>query len=398
MKLKQSQIEKKNFKLHKGNVLKKAEHSVRHVAHHGITKIQVNPSIASTVFQAGAAQFDCILRESDMHIIDGDITFEFDFDVATNTVTLPSTSHWISYVDIVCRSNDRTLRRFYNDELFMYNYGLITGNQMSNISSLENITTAYASPSAIATGTNYKRNLRIPLNLLDFDLDMHQLKRGLIFRFQTRTEVAYTGSGVMTLNDINMIIPEKEFDSNDKNIHRQMHKKHAIRHQYLNGQQHTELSYTVNSSTEYKIPLDSFEGTKSAGLLVVIKASTTVPQTYTALSASDSTLDIVDNSNMSKFGSGYPVNSGYVRNYLGSKHFDDNTLSSNIAMYFIPFCEDLKEASDGNMSGWLEFKNRHNLVINTGASWSNGTYNVYIYNQYFSELEYKQQKIVSRKL
>ena len=277
-------------------------------------------------------------------------------------------------------------------ESIMVDYNFLFDKQQYDIASAGiGLTTAWFPSSSILTlGTSAYQNFSMYLYTPFSTIKpyMKKLTENFLWKFYFRNSVS-SGSGVLSLVSLNLCFDVDVAANYNNNFIDRLYDNNVLRYSYSDKINITQ-SLSFNASQTTKFSLQNLIG-KCAFLVFMLRSSVSSTNqgynNYQALGATNSaTLANVQIQNASSYdilnyGNGLSL---LDLNEIASMYCD-NTLFLAQNIYFIPFCENIKNAYAGVQSGgyWYFDGTNYQLAILPDATFRSGTYQLDVFAYVF---------------
>lgn len=319
------------------------------------------------------------------------VVLRFRVRIETANGVLVPTPYWFNRIEFYIRKNGKEISRAYADNLML----LLTAVDQEQSDAWATLCgydplTYLGDGSVIVAGTTVERYLPLPANVLEgLGLDGNTMDSDIEIRLHPASAGPLDGAlsaagSVPKLLEVAGVYGEELPDAISDNASRSFLARHVNAHNYVDFQQYSIPSRTINASTKYEFDLDQFDH-DSAGLILCIlpvgaSNATGDAQAYQSLGSGN--LDVLGVSGESEFGGGRAVRADYLKNIVVSNDWPSSFIAKN-NMYIIPF-GDIAKALHGSVDGIMHFDGtKKRLEVTTPAGWTNGNYDVNIYSIYF---------------
>lgn len=296
----------------------------------------------------------------------------------TSSMTLCPAPYFFNEISI--RANGGSgdvIQTFYNDSL-MANYGLALKNSQKGVLNKAGISEQWYYEDSHVIPTSGTRTYYLPLIGAFTDNFNHGLpwansKADLQFEFTPTSDPKVSGSGLVNCSGMSLIVETEGFESRHELARAKRSEQTIESASFLNPVPISTYSKTLSANSESTINLDNLSG-KCAFLAVFIRstgASNSGNGNMKYLPIGDSgSWDLQDSSSMSIYGRGVALTSDQWRNHIFPQHAPDSDFNNWRSVYFLPFCENMRQALAGVKNGFMEFNpnQTYRLAVVPGAA------------------------------
>jgi hypothetical protein len=348
-----------------------APHHQRLISHDKlqITTLASNPAPASTGFANGSVH----LFKVDFRKVGKIHNMKLRFDITETggaaAMFLAPVPYFVSKIEWLSNSGSGPVfftqypDSTYWESLVLPDAKKLTRSYLKELNIKEDYYGTFAHP------LSKQRSYRLPLITHPFDInEMYcgEMKE-VECRLTLRSGITASGSGVVGLTQVSLEVEHSVVpDEHKGELLKHMYSP-PLRHVFLEATPLQKTSQTFTASTQKDISLDVFTG-KAAGLIFAIRddafavSGSTILKTYDL--GDSASIDIVSSTGKSMLGDGTAIRCDYLVNQLYAHHFDNSEFIRKRKWYVIPFCNSLKSAFHGNMSGgFLEFPAGHQYSL-----------------------------------
>lgn len=298
------------------------------------------------------------------------LVLRFQIRMDTGDATLAPVPYWFDRIEIYDRHTGQELARYHDDILHLMINTVHTANtdQWAKLVNYDKDSLKLGEVQL----QNTTRYYYLPLVASLFEgagIDMSIVKNDIEIRLHPRNPVS-SGTGVPALTEVASVITVENEDVTSRRSRLSFHNSFVSSHQFINSQQYTLVSQTLNAGNKYSWDLDQFDHV-SAGLFVAIRPTGATNagngrQNYQDVY--DTTVDVVGTSGVSIYSAGRPIDANYVSRieapkYVGSRYFDKIKVTPLVF-------GSLSKALHGAVDGYIRFvgdKNRLEFDITSTA-------------------------------
>lgn len=355
-------------------ILMKPHHMVAYDGKQGYITETAQPAPSTTLLD-GTSPYSFII-ENDAVGLMRDAVFRFDITATAGDCVLAPCTVWWDRVEYWDRHSNREIARYYGDTM---HWMLWTFNQdtVRNWAPRVGMDPETGGPwRKRQTSVSRYYYLPVPHSWLDaVELDLSILRGDLEIKFYPKGDPKYSNNGVtLSLNGIHLVSGTEMMSRQSRGAHVKSHMSNVMQHNFLDCQQYVDSGKTMTNSTKYTFNLDQFHH-ESAFLAIVLRDSTDgvsntagVERNYYSIGAQGE----IDHENVhgqSLLGQGTPVREDYLRAFVSSRLFQNNSYSRNNAVYIIPYTKDIQGALEGHIDGFHSFVgDRERIAITTGIA------------------------------
>lgn len=341
------------------------------------TTLASNPAPSSTGFSSGAVH----LFKIDFRKVGKIHNMKLRFDITetgTAVMNLAPVQYFVSKIEWLSNSGSGPVFfTQYPDTMYWESLVLPDTNKLNRAYLKEmNIKEDYYGTTAHPISK--QKSYRLPLISHPFDINemLCSEMKEVECRLTLRSGITASGTGVVALTQVSIEIEHSMMSPTDmRDLFNTLYSgDKPLRHVFIEPCPLKLTSQTFTASTQKDISLDVFSG-RAAGLIFSIRDDSYAVSTSTILKTYDlgdsATVDIVSSTGKSMLCDGTPIRCDYLVNQLFAHHFDNVNFMRRRKWYVIPFCNSLKSAYHGVMSGgFLEFPAGHqyNLRITPSAA------------------------------
>lgn len=249
-------------------------------------------------------------------------------------------------------SGDMISRHYDNAMFWMYN--VYSDEQNESFLNLAGSSRKWENNKPIKAGTYVDYYMNLPGCWIEIVKPfISGFKGDLLVRLYTRNGVVASGSGTLSLSQLDLILEHDDLDDSDRNMHFNHFESNVIRHTYLDMINISE-SKTCTASTEVKFSLENLVG-KCAFMLFGLRSSTSSTSnaiTNYADLGDTCLIDLLGPQNQKLLGHGVPLYAKELKSLLN--HHFPGSLSKYKNVYIIPFASNAMKAFT-QIDGYMYF-------------------------------------------
>ena len=310
------------------------------------------------------------------------VVLQIKITINTAAVTVAPISHWFSQIVLRNQSGNSVVGTFYPDAV-AFNLLNFEGGSLAQLrgylaNANMSVDTPYAPAPALQPGTY---TFYLPLSgsfLSGGDFFWRDSSTDFTLEFTPDSAgIAISGTNAnIDCAAMNIIIQSEQLTDTDTKRLTMDYMNNLWTHNYLDVVPVASQSRTLTAGSTYLHDLTSVVG-KSPFCLLSIRATgaSNVGNAYWKYlglgddSNPGGTIDLVDSGNKSILGSGAAIPSGWLRRELFAQHIETD-YGKQVALYMIPFSNNVLGAMQGEVNGYFHFKNgeKMQLAITPGAA------------------------------
>lgn len=339
---------------------------------------------------------DIQIKAKSFAIADG-LTLQLVIQNSTGAATtLVRTAMLFNYIQILANNGSVQICQIEPEELWA-DTALYTSEQWACVSQLQNTSSTWGAPTAIANGSTVTYYL--PLMGTVFNqakLSALGLSSDIIVRLNFAPfSITNAASGAApTLIGCNIIANCTVLDDSDYQAKLAEYMAFPHRFQYLDTNRQLFASQAMNSSTQYQFKLTGVTG-RCPLMAIMVRASGATGNNLTNFTDLDGcTIDLVDVNGSSLLG--MQVTGTFLRLHEFPERFRYSQFSTNTRVYFISFSADpVADLLTGTNYGYLPLQGNETLRITTDGGFVNASYDVIVLSWICKEFDVGTNGIVS---
>jgi len=380
---------------HGQRALMSQSHAIAEPGRYAISHVDSQMQNLATVFQGSATYIDMRIPKNSLGLVKT-ITLHERILLGAGTAAnlLPVNWHmtsieWFSNATV----SDVIQRKF--DVWSWFDHGFLPHDVLEDLCTLEgwNNKTWWLTADPMAAGES--RDFYLPISMNTFvesfeshGVDLSALDNDFVLRINYRSEIrtnaSFAGVGIPSLNSLELLIEADVHDQFDPREANALSRTFDRVTNFIDDQDLSMDAQALAPSTRKTIQLTQLSGKLIAGLLVGVRAGTSTVagqlMDFIDLGAR-ATLDVLDGSSNSLFGSGTPVQVEYLKGVVMP-----SIMGGDVAKYtnlvVLPFSHNFARAMTGDIKGSMRvLNNAYQLSITPDAALIAADYEVHTVTQ-----------------